>query len=223
MDCSDFRDRFSDYIDGTADPSFVEEADAHLAGCESCVRYRDVVARGSGLLRRMAPVSVSDDFLPRLQHRIYHIEDSAALAQASAGSGTTVAAALGIAAVIAAAAWAPALMHPPEVALPPVVVSHPEPRVVGLRPPHLWSGVDVGPRVFASNLDEPGAFVATMDLGPAVFISSVEFSASTIEASVTRGLWDDPRVFVRYSPLATAHETRSIEQPVLIHTVGSPR
>ena len=215
MDCSDFRDRFSDYLDGTAEPSFLGEGDAHLAACASCSRYQDVVTRGSELLRGMPDVAVSEDFLPRLQHRIYHLEDAPALAHASAGSGTTVATAIGIALVLAVVAWSPALVREPRVALPPVVVSHPEPRLVGVRPPQLWSHGDL----------IPAGFVTEVALGPTGFISTVELTSSTFVSSVDQGLWDDPRVFVRYSPLAatSARQTRSARAPILVSANGSPR
>ena len=166
MNCADLHARFSEYYDGTGEPSFLGEADAHLAGCADCRRYRDVVARGSMVLRGAAAVAVSEDFLPRLQHRIYHIEDNAALGRAT-GSAATVSTAVAIAALIALAAWSPTLVRAPRVALPPIVVSTPEPRVVGVRPPQLW--------------DSPA---------PETFVSAVD-----------QGLWDDPRLFTRYSPL----------------------
>ena len=215
MDCSDFRDRFSDYFDGTAEPSFLGEADAHVASCESCRRYQDVMSRGAELLKGMPAVTVSEDFFPRLQHRIYHIEDEQALVHsAAAGSGTTVATALAIAVVLAVAAWAPALIHAPRVALPPVVVSHPEPRLVGIRPPQLWSGDIV-----------PSSLVTTIEMTPAGWVSTVELTSESFVATVDHGLWDDPRVFVRYSPLTatTVQRTRSVEAPILISAGGSPR
>ncbi len=216
MECSDFRDGFSDYFDGTAEPSFVGEADAHLAACESCRRYQDVMARGAELLKGMPPVAVSEDFFPRLQHRIYHIEDGAALIHSEAtGSWTTVAPALAIALVLAVAAWSPALIRAPRVALPPVVVSHPEPRLVGVRPPQLWSGGE-----FA-----PSSLVTTIEMTPTGWVSTVELTSTSFVATVDHGLWDDPRVFVRYSPLtaSAARQTRSIEAPILVSAAGSPR
>ena len=171
MTCSDLQDRFSDFLDGTAEPSLLGEADAHLAECMDCRRYRDVVAQGSAILRSMPPVVVADDFFPRLQHRIYHLEDGPALGQADAsGSGTTLATAVAVAVLIVLAAWSPALVRPPQVALAPIVVSQPEPHAVGVRPSLLWTG-------------------------------SVQARQSSSVPAVDWGLWDDPRLFVRYSPL----------------------
>lgn len=215
MNCSDFRDRFSDYFDGAAEPSLVGEADAHLAACEGCRRYQDVMARGAELLKAMPVVAVSEDFFPRLQHRIYHVEDEQALVHsAAAGSGTTVATALAIALVLAVAAWSPALVRAPRVALPPVIVSHPEPRLVGVRPPQLWSGELA-----------PASLVTTIEMTPTGWVSTVELTSESFVATIDHGLWDDPRVFVRYSPLTATpvRRARSIEAPMLISAAGSPR
>lgn len=216
MNCSEFRDRFSDYFDGTGEPSFVADADDHLAECEGCRRYRDVVSRGSELLRDLAPVAVSEDFLPRLQHRIYHIEDGPALGRAAmSGSGTTVAAALAVAAVIALAAWAPVLVRPPRVALAPVVVSRPEPRLVGVRPPLLWGSPAAGPATVSYSVD----------LSPEAFVLSVELTTETFVNEVEHGLWDDPTVFVRYSPLvsASARTGGATRSTLLVSSAGDSR
>ena len=167
MNCSEFHDRFSDYFDGPGEPQFLGEADSHLAACADCRRYHAVVGRGAAILREASDVAVADDFLPRLQHRIYHLEDGPALGPTGAGSATTVSTAVAIAALIALAAWSPTLVRAPEVALPPIVVDRPEPRVLGVRPPELW----------------------------------VSTSAATFVSAAEQGLWDDPRLFTRYSPL----------------------
>ena len=130
MTCSEFQHRFSDYYDGTAEPSFLEEADAHLGMCPGCRRYHEVFVRGSEILRAAPPpLAVLADFLPRLQHRIYHLEDGPALSgRGTVGSATTVTTALAIAMLIALAAWSPVLVRAPEVDLAPIVVDRPEPR-----------------------------------------------------------------------------------------------
>jgi hypothetical protein len=172
MTCYDFQNRFSDFFDRTAEPSFLGEADAHLAECMGCRRYCDVVTHGSEILRSMPPVVVADDFFSRLQHRIYHLEDVPALGKSGmAGSETTVATVVAVAVMIVLAAWSPALVRPPQIALAPMVASHPEPRAVGVRPLLLWTG-------------------------------SVRATQQSSVSAVDRGLWDDPQLFVRYSPLA---------------------
>ena len=161
MTCSEFYERFSDYFDGTGEPSFLGEADAHVASCSDCRRYHAVLVQGSTILRSAPRQQVSEDFLVRLQHRIYHVEDATALSR-EAGSATTVSAAVAIAAVIALAAWSPALIQAPRVELPPIVVSQPEPRAVGVRPPQFW--VSNGSSSFVSAVerglwDDPDLFI----------------------------------------------------------------
>jgi hypothetical protein len=172
MTCTEFQNRFSDYYDGTGEPAFMAKASSHLDGCPECRRYRDVVEQGIQILKAVPAPSVSDDFLPRLQHRIYHLEDGQALSRGeTAGSATSTTTALLIAMLIAAAAWSPALMRAPEVQLEPVVVTRPEPRVVGIRTP--------GYRDLLALETEP-----------------------TEASLIHQGLWDDPMLLTRYSPLS---------------------
>ena len=180
MNCSEFQNRFSDYYDGTGEPAFVMEVSRHLDGCPECRRYRDVVEQGIQVLRAVPSPSVTDDFLPRLQHRIYHLEDGPALSrrETTAGSATTTTTALVIAMVIAAAAWSPALVRAPEVVLEPVVVTQPEPRVVGIRTPDYRD------------------------------LLALEPVGSDDASLIHQGLWDDPMLLTRYSPL-TAGRARS--------------
>lgn len=108
MDCSEFIARFSDYYDrsGTVDETGAMEA--HLESCGSCRRYHRVVTRGGQLLRSLPRPTVRPDFRPRLQHRIYHLEDEAVLSPAS-GSGTTAVTAVAMAVLLTLAAWTPAV------------------------------------------------------------------------------------------------------------------
>ena len=97
MACKEFIERHSEYLDGTLSADERRRFDAHLARCKSCRRYQRVLARGLAAWRALPPVSTSPDFLPRLQHRLYHVDESskrswrsqfgraAAIAVASAG------------------------------------------------------------------------------------------------------------------------------------------
>jgi hypothetical protein len=189
MTCSDFQDRFSDYYDGTGDPSLVGAADAHLASCADCRRYHAAVAEGVRVLRSLPPVTVSEDFFPRLQHRIFHLEDGPALGHTEAGSGSTMSAAVAVAALIALAAWSPALARPPKVELPPIVVSRPvarvhEAAVPGVKPPVLWTSP-----------------AASGTYGPATYNTTPYNSPAAYSHAAQRTLWDDPSLLTRYSPL----------------------
>jgi hypothetical protein len=120
---SDFFDRGSDLEDGVA---FAE----HLASCESCRRYERVVRGSIHLLRTLPTPEVTDDFRPRLQHRLYHVADEEGLARGtSSGSGTTAATALAMAVLLVVVAWSPSIVGgDPEIQLPVIVVNEPAPR-----------------------------------------------------------------------------------------------
>lgn len=147
MTCSDFLQSFSDYYDGTGSESLRRDAEEHLDDCPDCRRYLGTFDRGRKLLRSFPRVEVSDDFRPRLQHRIYHLEDGEALKRGMLGSasGTTAATALGMAVLLVFAAWSPTLFGEPEVELSPIVVSAPRTSPVGLRlrPLDLLPGTEV--------------------------------------------------------------------------------
>ncbi|HKJ01512.1 MAG TPA: zf-HC2 domain-containing protein, partial [Longimicrobiales bacterium] len=79
MTCTEFVDGFSEYHDGTASEAQIRRAEDHLASCPRCRRYREVVVQGAALLRSLPPPDVQEDFVPRLQHRLYHVDEEAAL------------------------------------------------------------------------------------------------------------------------------------------------
>lgn len=125
MTCSEFVARLSEYLDGGASPEDLREAEKHLSACSSCRRYRDVVERGVELLRTLPLPEVPEDFGPRLQHRLYHVDAESVLGgpASSAAPGMTV---LGMALLLAAVAWVPTLRPTaPEVELPVIEVSRP--------------------------------------------------------------------------------------------------
>jgi hypothetical protein len=85
------------------------EMEDHLRGCPACRRYRRAVEAGIRLVRALPPLEISHDFRPRLNHRIYHLEDGASIARETLGSGATTVAVLAVAALLAVAAWTPTL------------------------------------------------------------------------------------------------------------------
>ena len=127
MTCSEFVAHFSDLHDGTASADLACEMEEHLQGCSRCRRYRRVVERGAAVLRSFPGVRLREDFRPRLQHRLYHVDDETAL-RSHAASGASALAVAGIAVLLVAVAWAPALRPgQPVVELAPVIVSRPPP------------------------------------------------------------------------------------------------
>jgi anti-sigma factor RsiW len=124
VNCSDFLQDYSSYRDGLLSSDRGNELRSHLTVCESCARYDRVVGGGVELVRSLEAVEPSEDFMDRLQHRIYHVEDE--MRQARFSSGTSIALTVAIAAAIGVTAWTPSLRpSAQEVMLPPVVASAP--------------------------------------------------------------------------------------------------
>lgn len=76
MVCKEFIDRYTEYIDGALAAGERRRFDTHLKGCKSCRRYQRVLTRGLAMWRALPRVTASPDFLPRLQHRLYHVDES---------------------------------------------------------------------------------------------------------------------------------------------------
>jgi hypothetical protein len=125
LDCSDFLKDYSGFRDGSLDEVRITAMKSHLASCRSCGRYDRVIEGGVDLLRGLPEIEPSPDFLPRLQHRIYHLEDAGVLREQRA-SGASAVLLSGIALAIGATAWAPLVRTtPPVVELPPIVAHAP--------------------------------------------------------------------------------------------------
>jgi hypothetical protein len=129
MQCSEFLILSSEFRDGRSGGSLEGEWEAHLAACPRCRRYQDALEKGVDLLRSLPSLDVPDDFQPRLSHRIYHIEDGASIARETLGSGATTLSVVGVAVLLAFAAWTPrAGIVGPSLELPAVVVDTPPAR-----------------------------------------------------------------------------------------------
>lgn len=178
MTCQEFLVRFSEYYDERLEIPEEEAFDGHLRKCASCRRYVSVVERGTGLLRSLPDPEVPSDFRPRLQHRLYHVDDSRALSRGAGTSATTAVTALAMAVLLGLAAWTPTLMDggPEVVRLPAIEVTRPA------RPATFF------PRSSAA----------------ALFSVEMERRASTADSFGP--LWDRPNdVLYRYSPLSGRH------------------
>ena len=129
MNCSDYVAALTDHLDGSALEEDVRGLEAHLESCAACRRYRAVVEKGAELLRALPEPELTEDFGPRLQHRLYHVDEEAALY--GAASATPAMTVVGMALLLTALAWSPTLRHrapervlepsgvdPPPVALP---------------------------------------------------------------------------------------------------------
>ena len=128
MKCRDFLARFSEYYDDRATDAGAFES--HLEGCARCRRYADVIGRGAAIFRSMPGPSLRDDFRPRLQHRIYHVDEESLLRNGGGGTAIRVGTALVAAMVLMVAAWSPELANEaPQVVLPAIIVSQPPERL----------------------------------------------------------------------------------------------
>ena len=124
MNCSDYVVALSDYLDGNILEGDVHRLEAHLESCAACNRYRAVVEKGSELLRALPEPELTEDFGPRLQHRLYHVDEETALY--GAASATPAMTVVGMAFLLTAIAWSPTLwQRAPEIALEPIVVNQP--------------------------------------------------------------------------------------------------
>src|SRR5687768_4144957 len=110
IDCSDLLREYSDYTDGLMEPSRELLVEAHLNSCPSCARYADVVERGIGQLRSLPSLDPSPDFLPRLQSRLYTLEETDPWSSGNSSHASTGVVVL-LVFLMAAAAWAPVLRY----------------------------------------------------------------------------------------------------------------
>lgn len=125
IDCNTFIARYSEFRDGELSWAEGEEMQEHVDECPTCAHYHRVVQRGTDVFRALPELEVSDDFGDRLRWRLYQADDEMRREREGA-TRSQVAGTLGIAAVIAFAAWIP-LMHsqPPVGQLPAVAASAP--------------------------------------------------------------------------------------------------
>jgi hypothetical protein len=105
--CSEIIALHSDYLDGLLASHEAAQVQWHLSSCAGCARYDRVVRRGVEMVRELPEITPSEDFEARLQHRIYHLQDGAAIgSQRTAG----VAATFAVASMIALLAWSPVFL-----------------------------------------------------------------------------------------------------------------
>lgn len=143
MNCSQVVDDFSDYLDGAASEEHAAAIEGHLESCPECSRYATVLERGSRLVRSLPEPELREDFVPRLQHRLFHVDNERVI-QAHGASAAPALTVLGIAVLLAAIAWSPTVFSgSPVVQLDPIVVdrapTRSEIRPVSATPPGTFS------------------------------------------------------------------------------------
>ncbi len=125
MLCDRFLQDYTDFCDGLLDPERAAEFRDHLRGCPGCARYDRVLSRGLDLLRAIPTEEPTDDFLPRLQHRLYNVDEgvSPPVHRLAGGAALVGVAAVGILALF----WLPfAATVPLELDLEPVAAHAPD-------------------------------------------------------------------------------------------------
>jgi hypothetical protein len=173
MNCDEYLELYSDFIDGILDEAATAECTEHQDACRSCGRYARVMREGVDLLRNLPTAKPASDFAPRLRHRLYHVEDNIPWAAAHPGGSAAV---LAVAAVgLLSLFWLPfAAQIPVEVEFPPVAVDTPEsPATPALFQSHAAHFFGVSqrplpgrPGVQASLLVRPGAGALTASPDP---------------------------------------------------------
>jgi hypothetical protein len=129
-DCDRFIQEYSDYRDGVLTADRQAEFREHVAACACCARYDRVLRAASDLLSQLPGAEPDEDFMPRLQHRLYNIDEG--LGDLPAHRFAGAAALVGVAAVgILALFWLPfAATVPMEMQLDPVAAYIPPPTEV---------------------------------------------------------------------------------------------
>ena len=190
MECSEFLSQFSEFYDAPQGAAVRKEAEAHMAACGKCARYHEVVSRSVALLRVMPRAELAESFRPRLQHRLFHLEDGAAVGGPGRGSATPAVTVLAMAILLITVAWSPMLGNGvPEVELPAIIVS--------------------GPPILDPLLD--------LDAGGLLPVSAGVPASSGLFPG---GLWSDARsLLYEYSPMSErSRGRRDSDGPILRRT-----
>lgn len=171
MDCGTFLDGYSDFRDGLLSLPERVAFERHAKECDHCARYDRVVSKGVDVLHGMPELEVSDDFMDRLQHRLYHVEDEmAAVRRRRSPVSRGAASALTAAACIAAVALLPRLYSaaaPTVAVLPSVAASAPRAADTGYR---LANAPVASPSSgLAAQLEEVGVEVYPMPYGDVLY------------------------------------------------------
>jgi len=114
MNCSQFRQFYSDFADGLLDEADVVAFHLHIAECPACERFDSALRQGSRTLRQLRGPAPSWDFDTRLFNRII---DECERGEPSLKQWSGLAGAVMVVAVIGLAGWeSRAWWHPPAAA-----------------------------------------------------------------------------------------------------------
>lgn len=131
MQCTDFIEGYTDFRDGLLDEARTEAHVRHIESCSACARYDRVLRGGLELLHSLPEAESSDDFMSRLQHRLYNVDQGLPDSVTNRFVGSAALAAVAGVGLLALF-WLPfAASVPIELELQPVAVERPSGQVAG--------------------------------------------------------------------------------------------
>ena len=149
MDCRDFRDKHTLFVDQLCSALDENEMRQHMRSCPKCSRHDTVIRRSLMLVKSLPSIDVSPDFRARLESRLHATASSAPVRHAIAGSyASFFALAAGVAFVAYLAADVVRQGTPAEIQLTPVVASIPELEPSPVATPALVATVPTGMSVW---------------------------------------------------------------------------
>jgi len=122
MECAEFLERYSEFLDGEIEASRVPAFQHHIVSCSGCAEYDRVVRRGLRLVRELEPPEATPDIVPQLQRRFLDTSERSPwieYTRAAVVAGATTLA------ILAAASIPNLRSNGQTVQLPPVVVDAP--------------------------------------------------------------------------------------------------
>ena len=149
MDCREFREKHVGFVDDTLPAVEMRAMQRHLHSCCRCSRHDTAVRRSLLVAHNLPMIEPSADFMERLEARLreVRVHEGPCAAEApyarTATSFGVLAAAAGLVAYVALTAtnmFAPA----PELRMPPVVATAPEPATMPLASPALVAAASAG-------------------------------------------------------------------------------
>jgi hypothetical protein len=137
MDCRRFREQHVGYVDDTLPAVEMEAMHQHVRVCRRCARHDTALRRGLLLVRNLPTIEPSSDFMARLHARLQELKAANSGPFGTAPARTpSLATFAALAAGVALAAYVAFEMversaTTPEIRLPPVVATAPEPTPAG--------------------------------------------------------------------------------------------
>ena len=163
MLCKEFIEGHTRYRDGMLTTEERERFDAHMETCASCRRYETVLSRGIAMWRALPRVEAAPDFRPRLQHRLFHVDDEGKL-PFRRQIGRAAAIVIATAGLVSLGVSSRAQPLRIDVGLPPLTVEPPQPAVAETQRGLFDDGPYVPDRFlvpFAPALDDAGGLFST--------------------------------------------------------------